>query len=144
MNNQRYASNQQNNYQRNGNNRYQQYNRTQARKDQLERELHWLEHDLLSIDAQIDTLGEKGKLLEDAKNTHMQSIPWAIAQVALSTLGVRYLPPVARSWYFKYQQYLRAEEALKQHAVNLYYKREALASQIEHIEIMIDMLQFEP
>lgn len=142
--NQRY--NQQNTYQHGAHNRSQ-YNRSRdqaSRKEQLERELHWLERDLTSLDAQIDALDEKGKLLEAAKNTHMQSIPWAIAQVALSTLGVRHLPPVARTWHYKYQQYLRAEEALKQHAVTLHYKREALAAQIEHIEINIDMLQFQP
>ncbi|HEU5381615.1 MAG TPA: hypothetical protein VFV38_39845 [Ktedonobacteraceae bacterium] len=142
MNGQRQYTNRQNNHHQNGN-RYQQYNRTQSRKDQLERELHWLERDLVILDAQIDALGEKGRVLEAAKNAHMQSFPWAIAQVALSTIGVKHLPPVARTWYFKHQQYLRSEEALKQHAVTLYYKRDALATQIEHTQIMIDVLRFE-
>ncbi len=142
--NQRY--NQQNNYQNSTHNRSQySHSRDQAfRREQLERELDWLERNLASLDAQIDAIGEKDKLLEAAKNAHIQSVPWAIAQVALSTLGVRHLPPVARTWHYKYQQYLRAEEALKQHAVTLYYKREALIAQIEQIQIKIDMLQFQP
>lgn len=142
MNNQR--QNRQNNSQ-NGNygNRSQQY-RAPSRKDQLERELRYLENDLIKLDAEIDALGEKGRLLDAAKNAHMASIPFAIAQVALSTIGVKYLPPVARTWYFRHQQYLRTEEALRQHAVTLHYRRETLASQVEHIEIMIEMLQYQP
>lgn len=142
MNNQR--QNRQNNSQ-NGNygNRSQQY-RAPSRKDQLERELRYLENDLVKLDTEIDALGEKCRLLDAAKNAHMASIPFAIAQVALSTIGVKYLPPVARTWYFRHQQYLRTEEALRQHVVTLHYRREALASQIEHIEIMIEMLQYQP
>lgn len=124
----------------NRSNRSQYDHRTQfSRKESLERELHYLERDLAALDAQIDALGEQGRLLEAAKNAHMASIPFAIGQVALSTLGVR-LPPVARTWHYKHQQYLRAEEQLKQHAVTLHARRCALVAQIEQIE----MLQYHP
>lgn len=142
MNNQR--QNQQTNG-RNNNYRSAQYQyHAPSRKQQLERDLRYLERDLVNLDAQIDALGAKGRLLEAAKNAHMASIPFAIAQVALSTIGVKYLPPVARTWHFRHQQYLRTEVALQQHAVSLHYKREALATQIEHIEIMIEMEQYQP
>jgi len=138
--------NQQNNN-RYQNNRYQQQqgNRFQpSRKELLERDLRYMERDLAALDVQIDTLGDKGRALEAAKKAHMGSMPFAIAQVALSTLGVKFLPPVARTWYYKHQQYLRMEENLKQYAILLYTKRNALAAQIEQIEIQISMLQFHP
>jgi len=144
MNNQRY--NQQNNRQNsNGNYNRSQYqsNRGQSfHKEQLERELRYLERDLVSLDVQIDTLREKGMLLDAAKRAHMGGIPLALAQVALSTVGVQFLPPVARTWYYKHQQYLRSEEQLKYHALSLSIKRNALTAQIEQIEIQIEMLQF--
>jgi hypothetical protein len=142
--NQRNSNYQQhNNYQQQ--NRYQQGNRFQySRKEALERDLRYLERDLLGLDAQIDALGEKGRMLETAKNAHMGTIPLAIAQIALSTLGVRFLPPVARTWYYKHQQYLRSEENLKQYAVSLCVKRNALTAQIEQIEVQIEMLQYQP
>src|ERR1700730_11076221 len=88
----------------------QQGNRFQySRKDSLERDLRYLERDLVALDVQIDALGDKGRALETAKKAHMGSIPFAIAQVALSTLGVKFLPPVARTWYYKHQQYIRME-----------------------------------
>ncbi|HEU5377158.1 MAG TPA: hypothetical protein VFV38_17135 [Ktedonobacteraceae bacterium] len=118
--------------------------RAQSRKEQLERELRHLERDVASLDAHIDALGHKGRLLEAEKNAHLASIPFAIAQVALSTLGVRYLPPVARSWHYKHQQVLRAEANLKQYAVTLYTRREALIAQIEMLHVQIDLLPFEP
>lgn len=128
----------------NSSNHFQSSNRGQfSRKESLERELHYLERDLAALDTQIDALGEKGRLLEAAKNAHLASIPFAIGQVALSTLGVR-LPPVARSWHYKHQQYLRAEEQLRQHAVTLHARRCALVAQIEQIQIQIDMLQYHP
>ena len=134
---------QQNHYQQNS--RYQQQNRYQSsRKELLERDLRYLERDLAALDTQIDALGEKGRLLEAAKNAHLASIPFAIAQVALSTLGVRYLPPVARTWHYKHQQYFQAEEQLKQYGVTLYTKRNALVAQIEQIQIQIEMLQYQP
>ncbi len=146
MNNQRHN---QHNPSQNGNtgNRSQYTNNHRpfsSRKDELERELRYLERDLVSLDVQIDALGEKGRLLEQAKNAHMASIPFAIAQVALSTFGVKYLPPVARTWHYKHQQYLRSEENLKQFAVTLYTKRNALLAQMEHIEIHIEMAQYQP
>ena len=123
----------------------QQGNRFQySRKDSLERDLRYLERDLVALDVQIDALGDKGRALETAKKAHMGSIPFAIAQVALSTLGVKFLPPVARTWYYKHQQYIRMEENLKQFALSLYTKRNVLCAQMEHIEIQIDMLQFHP
>ncbi|HEU5377588.1 MAG TPA: hypothetical protein VFV38_19365 [Ktedonobacteraceae bacterium] len=115
-----------------------------SRREALERELQYLERDLAALDAQIDALGEKGRLLEAAKNAHLASIPFAIAQVALSTLGVRYLPPVARTWHYQHQQYLRTEEQLKQHAVTFHARRGALVAQMEQIQIQIDMLQYHP
>ena len=145
MNNQRQYNQQQNNGQHNGyRSQYRPYDRSQARKDQLERDLQSLERDLVKIDTQLDALVNKGMLLEQAKAAHLRAVPFAIAQVALSTLGVRYLPPVARTWHFKHQQYLRAEEALRQRAVTLHYQREAIETQIEHTQIMIDMVQYEP
>lgn len=127
---------QQNHHQQN--NRYQQQNRYQSsRKELLERDLRYLERDLAALDTQIDALGEKGRLLEAAKNAHL-------ASVALSTLGVRYLPPVARTWHYKHQQYLQAEEQLKQYGVTLYTKRNTLVAQIEQIQIQIEMLQYQP
>jgi hypothetical protein len=131
---------------RQNNNRYQQQgNRFQySRKDSLERDLRYLERDLVTLDIQIDALGDKGRALESAKNAHMGAIPFAIAQVALSTLGVKFLPPVARTWHYKYHQYLRMEENLKQYAITLFTKRNALTAQIEQIETQIEMLQFHP
>ena len=141
MNNQR--SNQQNS-QQNSNNRFQYQNRAQySEKSILQRELRYLERDLAALDAQIDALGEKGRALENAKKAHMQAIPFAIAQVALSTLGVRYLPPVARTWHYKYQQFQRSEEQLQQYAISLYTRRSALIAQMEQIEIQIEMLQYQ-
>lgn len=143
MNNQQHSNHQQN-YQQNSN-RSQYQNRAQySEKSALQRELRYKEYDLTQLDVQIDALGEKGRLLEEAKKAHMQSIPLAIAQVALSTLGVRYLPPVARSWYYRHQQYLRTEEQLKQHALSLHTRRNGLVAQIEQIEIQIEMLQYQP
>jgi hypothetical protein len=142
MNHQRY--NQQQNSQQNSN-RFQYQNRGQSsEKSTLQRELRYLERDLANLDAQIDALGDKGRALEAAKNAHMRAVPFAIGQVALSTLGVRFLPPVARTWHYKYQQYLRSEEQLKQHALSLYAKRNGLVAQIEQIEIQIEMLQYQP
>ena len=127
MNNQRHHNQQQNNGQNNGyRSQYRQYDPSQVRRAQLERDLQYLERDLVKIDSQLDALVKKGELLEQAKATHMRAVPFAIAQVALSTLGVRYLPPVARTWHYKHQQYLRAEESLRQRAVTLHYQREAL------------------
>jgi hypothetical protein len=113
-------------------------------KEALERDLRYKESDLAALDVQIDALGDKGRALVAAKNAHMGAIPFAIAQVALSTLGIKFLPPVARTWYYKHQQYLRMEENLKQYAITLYTRRNALAAQIEQIEIQISMLQFHP
>lgn len=113
-------------------------------KEALERDLRYKESDLAALDVQIDSLKERGEALETAKRAHMGGIPLAIAQVALSTLGVRYLPPVARTWHYKYQQYCRMEENLKQYTITLHTKRNALAAQIEQIEIQISMLQFHP
>jgi hypothetical protein len=142
MNNQRYNSQQ--NSQQNSN-RFQYQNRAQySQKETLMRELRYLERDLVALDAQIDALGEKGRALEAAKKAHMQAIPLAIAQVALSTLGVRYLPPTARSWHYKHQQYLRSEELLKQQALSLHARKNGLVAQIEQIEIQIEMLQYQP
>lgn len=117
---------------------------TSFRQEQLERELYALERELIALDAQIDALREKGRLLEDAKRAHQASVPFAIAQVALSTLGVRYLPPVARTWHSKNQHYLRAEEQLKQYALTLATRRQALLAQIEYVETQIEMLQYHP
>lgn len=133
------------NFQQRG--RYQQQQGTRfqySRKEALERDLRYMERDLVALDVQIDALGDKGRALETAKNAHMGAIPFAIAQVALSTLGIKFLPPVARTWYYKHQQYLRMEENLKQYAITLSTKRDALAAQIEQIEIQISMLQFHP
>lgn len=133
------------NFQQRG--RYQQQQGTRfqySRKEALERDLRYMERDLVALDVQIDALGDKGRALEAAKNAHMGAIPFAIAQVALSTLGIKFLPPVARTWYYKHQQYLRMEENLKQYAITLYTKRDALAAQIEQIEIQISILQFHP
>jgi hypothetical protein len=139
--NQRYNHHQQNFQQ----NRYQYQNRAQSsQKETLQRELRYLERDLVALDAQIDALGEKGRLLEAAKAAHMQSIPLAIAQVALSTLGVRFLPPAARSWHYKHQQYLRSEEQLRQYAIALFARRNGLVAQIEQLAIQIEMLQYQP
>lgn len=135
MNNQRY--NQQNHQQNRNRAQY-------SERSALQRELRYLERDLANIDAQIDALGERGKLLEADKKAHMQAMPLAIAQVALSTLGVRYLPPVARSWHYKLQQFQRTEEQLRHHALSLHTRRNALVAQMEHIEIQIEMLQYHP
>jgi hypothetical protein len=126
MNNRR--SHQQNHHHTSGNHAQYHPNRGPfSRKEQLERDLYGLEREMMTLDIQIDALHEKGRQLEAAKNTHQASVPFAIAQVALSTLGVRYLPTVARTWHYKHQQYLRAEEQLKQHALSLYTKRNIIA-----------------
>lgn len=147
MNNQRFTQQQNHQNQHNSNGYRSQFqgNRAQfSHKDQLERDLRYLERDLITLDVQIDALREKGMQLQAAKNAHQAAIPFAIAQVALSTLGVRYLPPVARTWHYKNQQYLRSEEQLRQYALGLYTKRNALIAQMEHIEIQIEMLQYQP
>lgn len=128
---------------RSQNNRYQQ-GRQYSRKDALEAQLRRLESDVLKLDARIDAAFQKGIALEAAKNQHMGSIPWAIAQVALSTLGVRYLPPVARTWHYRHQEYLRAEQALRLYCIDLNTQREALVAEIERIQIQLDVLQFHP
>ena len=143
MNDQQHSDDQQNS-QQNRNYRSQYQNRAQySEQSTLKRELRYRENDLAMLDAQIDALGEKGNALEEAKKAHMQAIPFAIAQVALSTLGVRYLPPVARSWYYKHQQYLRTEEQLKQHALSLHTRRNGLVAQIEQLQTQIEMLQYQ-
>lgn len=113
-------------------------------KEALERDLRYKESDLAALDVQIDALGDKVRALDAAKNAHMGTVPFAIAQVALSTLGVRFLPPVARTWYYQHQQYVRMGNNLKQYAITLHTRRNALAAQIEQIEIQIEMLQFHP
>ena len=115
-----------------------------SRKDALEAQLRRLESELVRLDARIDAAFQKGIALETAKKHHLASIPWAIAQVALSTVGVRYLPPVARSWHYKHQEYLRAEERVRLPCLDLHHQREALATEIEHIQIQLDVLQFHP
>ncbi len=144
--NQQYG-NQQNRNQQYGN-QYgnQQYgNRSQpSLKEQLERELRQLERDLVALDCEIDALGEKGRLLDCAKSSHMSQVPGAIAQVALSTLGVRFLPPVARTWYYKYEQYRRSEEILKQAALNLHTRRQAICAQMFQTEVQLEQLQYRP
>jgi hypothetical protein len=143
MNNRR--SHQQNHHNTSGNSSQYHPNRAPfSRKEQLERDLYGLEREMMALDIQIDALHEKGRQLEAAKNAHQAAIPFAIAQVALSTLGVRYLPPVARTWHYKHQQYLRTEEQLKQHALSLYTKRNIVTAHMEYIEIHIEMLQYQP
>lgn len=100
----------------------------QSRKYALEAQLLRLESEMVRIDAAY----QKGVALEAAKNQHLASIPLAIAQVALSTLGLRHLPPVARTWYYKNQEYDRAQEALRLHCIDLNAQREALVIEIEH------------
>jgi hypothetical protein len=91
MNNRR--SHQQNHHHTSGNSSQYHPNRAPfSRKEQLERDLYGLEREMMALDIQIDALHEKGRQLEAAKNAHQAAIPFAIAQVALSTLGVRYLP----------------------------------------------------
>jgi exonuclease VII small subunit len=116
----------------------------QSRKYALEAQLRRLESEMVRIDARIDAAYQKGIALEAAKNQHLASASLAIAQVALSTLGVRYLPPVARTWYYKNQEYDRAQEALRLHCIDLNAQREALAIEIEHIQTQLEMLQFYP
>ncbi len=125
-------------------NQYRNQQGPQARKDALEAQLRRLESEVVRLDARIDAAFQKGISLEAAKNQHLASIPWAIAQVALSTIGVRYLPPVARTWHYKHQEYLRAEEALRFYCIDLNAQREALVTQIEHIQTQLDVLQFYP
>lgn len=146
MNNQRFNNQHTNGQSNTYGNRSQSTNQRdqQFRKAQLERELRYLERDLVALDVQIDALGRKGQLLDAEKHAHMQRIPGAIAQVALSTLGVRYLPPVARSWYYKHQHLQQADFHLRQHALHLHTRREMLTAQIEQLTIQLEMLQFEP
>jgi hypothetical protein len=140
----------------NGNNRFQPnrnqsngfHNRSQysnvSVKQTLEREIRQLEGELIAVDCQIDALGEKGRLLQAAKDAHIASVPLAIAQVAFSTLGLRFLPPVAREWNSKYQQYLRAEENLRQYALSLDTRRKTICAQLYRVETELEMLQYQP
>ena len=146
----------------NGNNRYQQGNRNTryqqnsryqngfqqprqlSRRELLELDLRDLERELAKIDSEIDGIGTKSQLLVAARQSHMQSAPLAIAQVALSSLGMKYLPPVARLWYTKYQGYNRAEEALRFRTAELWEKRNGLNLQIEQVQTEIELLQFQP
>ncbi len=116
----------------------------QSRKYALEAQLRRLESELVRLDARIDAAFQKGIALQAEKNQHMRSVPLAIAQVALSTLGVRYLPPVARTWHYKHQEYLRAEQALRLHCIDLHTQRQALEAEIEHTKIQLDVLQYYP
>ena len=143
-----------NRYQQTGNqntrsqqNRYQngfQQPRQLSRRELLDLDVHDLERELSKIDSEIDGIGTKSQLLVTARETHMQVAPLAIAQVALSTLGMKYLPPVARLWYTKYQGYNRAEEALKFRCAELWEKRNSLNLQIEQVKVEIELLQFQP
>ena len=143
-----------NRYQQTGNqntrsqqNRYQngfQQPRQLSRRELLDLDVHDLERELSKIDSEIDGIGTKSQLLVTARETHMQVAPLAIAQVALSTLGMKYLPPVARLWYTKYQGYNRAEEALRFRTAELWEKRNGLNLQIEQVQTEIELLQFQP
>lgn len=143
MNNRNNRS-QQNHFQQQSDRSQQGYRFQSSRKETLERDLRYLERDLIAVDVQIDALQTKSRALADAKNAHLAAIPFAIAQVALSTLGVRFLPPVARTWHYKHQQYLRAEEQLKQYALTLFTRRNVLTAQIEYLTMQLDMLQYQP
>lgn len=140
MNNRRSNNQRQQHYQQN---RYQHSNQF-SRLRSLEYERDRLERMLAGLDAEIDVLREKGMLLEAAKQAHMRHIPGAIAQVVLSNIGVGFLPPLARNWQYRHQQYLRTEEQLKHHALSLYTRRNALIAQLQQIEVQIDMLQYQP
>ena len=93
------------------------------------------------VHAKIDALGQKGALLEAEQRAHLQSIPAAIAQVALTTLGVRSLPAVARHWYYKYQRLQEAEFQLRQQAIALHAQLQALVDELELLTIEIDIQQ---
>ena len=146
MNNTRNNTRNQQTYGSQYGNRSQHGNRSQKDylKSQLESERRGLKRRLTTIDCKIDALGEKCHLLAAAQHQHQQAIPFAIAQVALSTLGLHFLPPVARTWYNKNQEYLRVKELLRVEALSLWTERNALTLQIQQIDDEIDILQFHP
>ena len=93
------------------------------------------------VHTKIDALGQKGALLEAGQRAHMQSIPGAMAQVLLATIGVRSLPAVARHWYYKHQRLQEAEMQLRYQAIALHTQLQALENEIELLTIEIDIQQ---
>ena len=93
------------------------------------------------VHTKIDALGQKGALLEAEQRAHMQSIPGAMAQALLTTIGVRSLPAVARHWYYKHQRLQEAEMQLRYQAIALQTQLRALENEIELLTIEIDIQQ---
>ena len=80
-------------------------------------------------------------MLKAEQQAHAQAIPSAIAQVVLSTLGVRTLPAAARHWYYKKQRLQDMEMQLRYQAIHLHTQLETLDHEIELLTIEIDIQQ---
>lgn len=93
------------------------------------------------VHTNIDALGQRRALLEAEQRAHTQSLPGAIAQVALTTLGVCSLPAAARHWYYKRQRLQEAEMQLHYQAIALHTQLQALENEIELLTIEIDIQQ---
>ena len=106
-------------------------------KERLHREMQ-----IEQVQARIDGLGQRGAMLQAEQQAHMSAIPLGIAQVALSTLGMRALPPIARHWYLKHQRLQEAEQHLRHEALMLYAQLQALTQEIELLNIEIDMQKY--
>lgn len=107
------------------------------RKERLHREML-----LEQVHARIDELGQRGALLQAEQQAHMRSMPLGIAQVALSALGVRALPPIARQWYARQERLQEAEQHLRHEAVRLHAQLQALTQEIQLLDLEIDMQKY--
>lgn len=136
------------------NNHYQQQNRSQqhdpnrSEKQQLERELRQLQHQLTTLDGQIDGLFFQGRQLEADLRQHQHAIPAAVAteilRAATNAIGLPFLPPAYRNWNYKRERLLQMESNLRYRAIALKTQRDALVQQIEKIQIDIDLLRYQP
>ncbi len=146
MNNQRHYNHQQNNHsQQNG------YQRSQSdphrwERQNLEREQRQLQRQLTLLDARIDALGAQGVQLEADLVAHQAAIPATVAaevgRAIANAIRLPHLPSAARGWYYKRERMLQIQTHLKHQAITLFYQREALAQQIEQLQIEIELLQY--
>lgn len=120
---------------------YQSQPRPNGTLEYLKREKFRRELLIEQVHTKIDALGQKGALLEAEQRAHRQSIPGAMAQVVLTTLGVRSLPAAARHWYYKHQRLQEAKMQLRHQTIALHAQLHALENEIELLTIEIDMQQ---
>jgi len=115
--------------------------RSNGTLEYLKREKFRRELLIEQVHTKIDALGQKGALLEAEQRAHLLSIPGAMAQVLLTTIGVRSLPAAARHWYYKHQRLQEAEMQLRYQAIALHTQLQTLENEIELLTIEIDIQQ---